>query len=395
MSEHTSVAASGRATSLAELMGLFSKLGLIAFGGPAAHIAMLEEEVVVRRKWLTHQHFLDLVGATNLIPGPNSTEMMMHIGYERAGWRGLVAAGGAFILPAAACTGLTAWFYVRYGDIPAVEPYLAGIRPAVLIIILSALWRLGRKAISGWALGLLAILVATAVLSGLGEILCLLGGGVVGMVWLRSRGHSSGSAERWLPLLFLGSPAAASATTVGMSGAASVSLWKLGWFFFKVGGTLYGSGYVLIAFLEGGLVQDLGWISREQLLDAVAVGQFTPGPVLSTATFVGYLVDGLPGALAATAGIFLPAFLLVGFVNPYIARLRSSTWLASFLDAVNASAVALMAAVTLDLGSQVLVSMDAILIALLASLAVLRFKVGPVWVVLGGALIGALLAWLL
>jgi len=169
----------------------------------------------------------------------------------------------------------------------------------------------------------------------------------------------------------------------------------LGWFFFKVGGTLYGSGYVLIAFLEGGLVQDLGWISREQLLDAVAVGQFTPGPVLSTATFVGYLVDGLPGALAATAGIFLPAFLLVGFVNPYIARLRSSTWLASFLDAVNASAVALMAAVTLDLGSQVLISMDAILIALLASLAVLRFKVGPVWVVLGGALIGALLAWLL
>ncbi len=240
----------GPGTPLSELARLFSKLGLFAFGGPAAHIALLEDEVVVRRKWLSPQRFLDLVGATNLIPGPNSTEMMMHIGYERAGWRGLITAGAAFIMPAAICTGLAAWFYVQYGDIPAVEPFVAGIRPAVLVIIGLALWRLGRKAIPGWRTGVVAALVASGVLAGFGEIQCLLVGGVAGMLWLRFHRDSSDTAERWFPLLFLGKPAVAVSLT-GSGAAAAVSTWKVGWFFLKVGAVLYGSGHVLIAFLEG------------------------------------------------------------------------------------------------------------------------------------------------
>lgn len=383
----------GPGTPLSELARLFSKLGLFAFGGPAAHIALLEDEVVVRRKWLSPQRFLDLVGATNLIPGPNSTEMMMHIGYERAGWRGLITAGAAFIMPAAICTGLAAWFYVQYGDIPAVEPFVAGIRPAVLVIIGLALWRLGRKAIPGWRTGVVAALVASGVLAGFGEIQCLLVGGVAGMLWLRFHRDSSDTAERWFPLLFLGKPAVAVSLT-GSGAAAAVSTWKVGWFFLKVGAVLYGSGHVLIAFLEGGLVQDLGWISQEQLLDAVAIGQVTPGPILSTATFIGYLVDGLPGAMVATIGIFLPAFVLVGVLNPFIPRLRSSQWLSSFLDAVNASAVALMAAVTVVLAGQILISVDAMVIAGLAALAALRFGLGPVWIILGSAMLGLGLAWL-
>lgn len=383
--------ASGKLT---ELVRLFAKLGLIAFGGPAAHIAMLEDEVVTRRKWLTHQHFLDLVGATNLIPGPNSTEMMMHIGYERAGWKGVFAAGGAFILPAALLTGLAAWFYVRFGTLPAVEPLLLGIKPAVLVIILSALWKLGRKAMKGWRLAVLAMVVASGVLAGYGEIACLLAGGVLGMLWLRAQGQASDSAERWIPLLFLDgrTVAAASAATAA---AATVSLWKLGWFFLKVGSILYGSGYVLIAFLEGGLVQDLGWITQAQLLDAVAIGQFTPGPVLSTATFIGYLIEGVPGAVVATIGIFLPAFLFVGILNPMIPRLRTSAWLSSFLDAINASALALMAAVTIDIGRQVLVTPESIIITILAAIAVFRFRLGSVWIVAGGAVLGYILSILM
>ncbi len=379
-----------RSGRLSELTRLFSKLGLIAFGGPAAHIAMLEDEVVSRRSWMSHGHFLDLVGATNLIPGPNSTEMMMHIGYERAGWRGLVVAGGSFILPAVTLTGLAAWFYVQFGSLPAVEPFLMGIKPAVLVIILSALWKLGRKAMSGWRLVVVAIVVASGVLAGYGEIVCLLAGGVVGMLWLRAHGDRSDTAERWLPLMFMTTPGRSASVVTGaaISVGATVSLWKLGWFFLKVGSVLYGSGYVLIAFLEGGLVQDLGWISQSQLLDAVAIGQFTPGPVLSTATFIGYLIDGVPGALVATLGIFLPAFVLVGILNPLIPRLRSSLWFSCFLDAVNASAVALMAAVTIELGQEVLVTSEALIVAGLAAIAVFRFRLGSVWIVAGGAVAG-------
>ncbi len=384
---------------LRELAGLFAKLGLVAFGGPAAHIAMLEDEVVTRRNWLTREHFLDLVGATNLIPGPNSTEMMMHIGFERSGWRGLVVAGGSFIIPAVTLTGLAAWFYAAFGSLPAVEPFLLGIKPAVLVIILGALWRLGKKAISGWRLAVLAIVVAAGVLAGYSEIVCLLAGGVAGMLWLRAQGVRSDTAERWVPMLFLtrdgstGLAATATATaTATVAAAASVSLWKLGWFFLKIGFVLYGSGYVLIAFLEGGLVQELGWITQAQLLDAVAVGQFTPGPVLSTATFIGFLVDGIPGAIVASIGIFLPAFLLVGLLNPLIPKMRSSNWVSTFLDAVNASAVALMAAVSLEIGYQVLIDPAAMVVASIAAVALFRFRVGSVWIVLGGAILGFVLS---
>lgn len=376
---------------LRELAGLFAKLGLIAFGGPAAHIAMLEDEVVARRNWMTRQHFLDLVGATNLIPGPNSTEMMMHIGYERAGWKGLIVAGGSFIIPAVTLTALAAWFYVAYGSLPTVAPFLVGIKPAVLIIILGALWRLGKNAIKGWRLAVIAFLVAAGVLAGQSEIVCLLAGGVAGMLWLRSHGDTSDTAERWVPMLFL-RPGTSQVLAATVAVTATVSLWKLGWFFLKVGFVLYGSGYVLIAFLEGGLVQELGWITQAQLLDAVAIGQFTPGPVLSTATFIGFLIEGIPGAVVATLGIFLPAFLLVGMLNPLIPALRSSVWVSTFLDAVNASAVALMAAVSIEIGLQVLIDPVSIVVALIAAVAVFRYRIGSVWIVLGGGFLGFVLS---
>jgi len=386
---------------LRELVQLFGKLGVIAFGGPAAHIGMMEDEVVVRRGWLTRQHFLDLIGATNLIPGPNSTEMVMHVGYERAGWRGLAVAGSSFILPAGLMSGVLAFVYVRYGSLPAVAPFLYGIKPAVLAVILGALWRLGRTAIKGWRLAVLAAAVTISVLQGAGEVLALLVGGVVGMVWLaigRSGGHDEsgppnagdpahGEATRAgvvVPFAASSALAPASAVTFGAA-AAGVSLWKLGLFFLKVGAVLYGSGYVLVAFLEGGLVQSYHWLTQTQLLDAIAVGQFTPGPVLSTATFIGYIVAGVPGAVIDTLGIFLPSFFFVAALNPVIPRLRRSRWMAAFLDAVNAASVALMLAVLLHLTATTLTAWPAWVIAALAAVAVLRFRVNSAWIVLGGA----------
>lgn len=388
---------------LGELAALFLKLGFIAFGGPAAHVAMMEDEVVERRRWLTRQHFLDLLGATNLVPGPNSTEMTMHVGYERAGWRGLFVAGACFIGPAVLLTGVLGWAYVRFGSLPEVAPFLYGIKPAVLAVILGALWKLGRKAVTGWRLALLAATVTAAVLGGVGEVWALLVGGVVGMVWLKAT-HDvpSDTAARYLPILFLQRGATAGAAS-GAAGAAvgavaGVSLWKLFLFFLKVGSVLYGSGYVLVAFLEGGLVGDYEWLTQGQLLDAIAIGQFTPGPVLSTATFIGYVVaaagglNPVAGAAVATLGIFLPSFVFVWVLNPLVPRLRQSAWLSAFLDAVNAAAVALMAAVTVELAADTLVSWPAWLIAGLAAVAVLRFKASAVWLVLGGAVLGRLLA---
>lgn len=393
---------------LGTLARLFLKLGVIAFGGPAAHIAMLEDEVVTRRKWIDRQHFLDLVGATNLIPGPNSTEMTMHVGYERAGWRGLFVAGSCFILPAVLVTGSFGWLYATYGTLPAVEPFLYGIKPAVIAVILGAVWRLGRSAVKDWRFAVLGGAVAIALLAGLGEIPGLLLGGVLGMLWLRAgREGDAGTAERYVRILFLqsaqgteaggvmlkgGALGGAAATLVGgVSTAASVSLVKVFLFFLKVGAILYGSGYVLIAFLEGGLVTDYGWLTRAELLDAVAIGQLTPGPVLSTATFVGYLLDGVPGAAVATLGIFLPSFFFVLLLNPIIPKLRRSVWMAAFLDAVNVSALALMVAVTIELGVGVLTSWPAWVIASGAAVLVVRFRTNTVWLVLGGAVVGRLL----
>lgn len=383
---------------LGELARLFLKLGVIAFGGPAAHIAMLEDEVVTRRKWIGRQHFLDLIGATNLIPGPNSTEMTMHVGYERAGWAGLVTAGSCFIGPAVVITGVLGWLYVQYGSLPAVEPFLYGIKPAVIAVILGAIWRLARPAVKDWRFAVLGLGVAVALLLGLGEIQGLLLGGVLGMLWFRvGRGEDSGTAGRYLPILFLRDGASAGVQGAGaaaMGAAAAVSLPKIFLFFLKVGSVLYGSGYVLVAFLEGGLVSDYGWLTRAQLLDAIAIGQLTPGPVLSTATFIGYVLDGVPGAAAATVGIFLPSFFFVLLLNPLIPRLRESAWLSAFLDAVNVSALALMVAVTIQLGVAVLVSWPAWVIALAAGVLVVRFRTNAVWLVLGGAVVGRMLwAW--
>lgn len=366
---------------LREIAFLFFKLGCIAFGGPAAHIAMMDDETVTRRQWLTREHFLDLVGATNLIPGPNSTEMTMHIGFERGGWRGLLLAGSMFILPAATITLILAWLYTTYGTLPQVQTLLWGIKPAVLAIILSAVWKLGRKAVKNWGLAGLGVLVLAAVLLGADEVLVLLIGGLVGMlVW--------GLIRYWrgMPLLFFWPSLLRQ--TPGSQTASDVPLIDLALFFLKVGATLYGSGYVLVAYLQGGLVEQLSWLTQEQLLDAIAIGQFTPGPVLTTATFVGYLVAGVPGGIIATIAIFLPSFIFVLILNPLIPKMRGSKWLSAFLDAVNVSAVALMTAVLILLGRATLTSWPAAVIALAAAIASLRFQVSSVWIILGGAGLG-------
>jgi chromate transporter len=375
---------------LVELTQLFLKLGIIGFGGPAAHIAMMEDEVVTRRNWMTRDHFLDIVGATNLIPGPNSTEMTMHVGYHRAGWPGLIVAGSCFILPAVLITAALAWGYVQFGSLPQVAPFLIGIKPAILVIILGAVWKLGQKALKGWRLAVIGIGVLAAVFLGVNEVIALLGGGLIGMLWLRL-------SERWLgqaAALLLPIPGLRGGLADHLQAGQPPNLWELFLFFLKIGSILYGSGYVLVALLEGGLVHDLGWLTQQQLLDAIAIGQFTPGPVLSTATFIGYLILGLPGAIVATAGIFLPSFIFVGLLNPIIPRLRQLSWTAAFLDAVNISAVALILAVLINLGRTTLTAWPAWVIAILATVATFRFKLSSAWVVLGGAVLGWLVSWL-
>ena len=362
-----------------DLIRLFLKLGFIGFGGPAAAIAMMEDEVVARRKWLSREHFLDLVGATNLIPGPNSTEMALHIGYERKGYGGLLVAGWCFILPAAFMTGVLGWLYSAYGQVPALEPFLAGIKPAVIVIILGALWRLGKTAIKKVSLVPIGAAVAAALLLGVNEVLALIGGGVLGLgglyAWHRR------TAILALPLMVMG---------VLQSGQVEYSLLKLGLFFLKVGSVLYGSGYVLIAFLDGDLVQAYGWLSEQQLLDAVAIGQFTPGPVLTTATFIGVMLGGWQGGLVATVAIFLPSFVFVSILNPLIPRLRKSKVTAAFLDAINVSAVALMLVVMVRLGLAVLTGWNPWIVFALAALATWRFRLHAGWLVAGGAAAGFL-----
>jgi len=382
-----------------EIAVLFLKLGCIAFGGPAAHIAMMEEEVVSRRKWMDRQHFLDLVGATNLIPGPNSTEMAIHCGYHRAGLPGLVIAGAGFIFPAVVITLGFAWLYVNYGTIPAVEPLFFGIKPAVLAVILSAVYRLGEKALKGWKLGLLGLGVLAASLWGISEITAILAGGVVGMVWLylSERLSSRDSVSSLMPLLLTSLkgkvksllPAAAGGAATAASGL------QLFWVFLKVGSILFGSGYVLVAYLDAELVNRLGWLTRPELLDAIAIGQFTPGPVLSTSTFIGYQIQGFTGALLATLGIFLPSFLFVLILNPIVPKLRESQLTASFLDAVNISAVAIMVGVVIKMGGEILLDWKSVTIGVLSAGLVFGVrKLGSGWVIAIGAVAGYLLSYL-
>ncbi|MBE9057816.1 chromate efflux transporter [Sphaerospermopsis sp. LEGE 08334] len=381
-------------TRLSEVAKLFFKLGVIGFGGPVAHIAMIEDEVVKRRQWLTQDHFLDLLGATNLIPGPNSTEMAIHIGYIYAGWLGLIVAGVCFILPAVLITGLLAWVYVNYGTLPEFSPLLYGIKPAVLGIIFNALWRLAKKSVKTQKL--LIIAVAVGLINWLGninEVIALLIGGILGMIWLHKSNQNNHQNSNQTNLIITAFTLATTLPKITITPV--VPLWKLGLFFLKVGSVLFGGGYLLIAFLQGGLVDEYQWLTQKQLLDAVAIGQFTPGPVLSTATFIGYIISGLPGAVVATAGIFLPSFLFVAILNPLIPKLRASSWTRAFLDAVNVSAVALMVVTTLELGITTLtfekvpyVDFLGLIIFLISAVLAIRYQINAAWLVLGGGLIG-------
>lgn len=361
---------------------LFLRLGFTAFGGPAAHIAMLYDEVVERRKWLGQQQFLDLVGATNLIPGPNSTEMAIHVGYVRAGWRGLIVGGVSFILPAMLIVLALAWAYVRYGSTVEAGWLLYGVKPVVVAIIAKALWDLGRRAVKGALTLLVGLTVLTLYFLGVNEIALLFGGGLVIMLAENlARVRSQGSAALLIPFSGLGLSALS---------AQPFRLSTLFLTFLKIGSVLYGSGYVLLAFLRSDLVERLGWLTDQQLIDAVAIGQVTPGPVLTTSTFIGYVLGGLPGALLATLGIFVPSFIFVAISNPLVPRVRNSPWAAGLLDGVNVAALGLMAAVTFVLGRASLVDAVTVLIALAAGVLVFRFKVGSTWLIAGGALAGLL-----
>lgn len=386
-----------------EIAFLFLKLGFIAFGGPAAHIAMMEEEVVTKRKWMDRQHFLDLVGATNLIPGPNSTEMAIHCGYHRGGILGLLTAGVSFILPAVAITCGFAWLYVGYGSIPAIEPFFFGIKPAVLAVILAAVFRLGKKAYKGWKLGVIGIGVLAASLAGISEIFSILAGGILGMFWLylgeKKDPNKAFSlvCPLWLSSLWEKSKTITMGSIIQPASQAALgaSLFPLFLVFLKVGSILFGSGYVLIAYLDAELVTRLGWLTRQELLDAIAIGQFTPGPVLSTSTFIGYQIHGIAGAVAATLGIFIPSFVFVLILNPIVPKLRKSRITACFLDAVNISAVAIMISILVKMGREIILDWKAILIFLLSTVMLLFIKkLGAGWVIVGGAAVGYILSFI-
>ncbi|HEX9307468.1 MAG TPA: chromate efflux transporter [Anaeromyxobacter sp.] len=372
-----------RRRRLVEVAVVFGRLGATAFGGPAAHIALMEDELVRRRGWVTRERFLDLLGAANLIPGPNSTELAIHLGFVRAGFPGLLVAGAAFIVPAALSVTALAWVYVRFGARPDAAALLAAVKPVVLVVVLEALWKFARTLLRTRRLAVLAAAATTAAALGADELAVLLAAGLASAA-LRSRPRPLRAAGTIAPLL---APALALAPT-----AAKATASGLFWVFLKIGSVLYGSGYVLLAFLRSDLVLRLGWLTDAQLLDAVAVGQVTPGPVFTTATFVGYLVAGGAGAAAATIGIFLPAFVLVALSGPLVPRLRASATAGAFLDGVNAASLALMAVVTLRLGRDALARPSSIAIAIAAAVLLFRFQVGSAWLVLGGAVVGLALA---
>jgi chromate transporter len=368
--------------NLSEVAALFLKLGVTAFGGPAAHIAMMHDEVVKRRKWLSDEEFLDLLGATNLIPGPNSTEMVIHLSFMRAGWPGLIVGGVCFITPAMLIVLLLAWAYGRWGTLPQAEWLLYGIKPVVIAIIGLALWNLGKKAIKGRVTAVTAILVlALYFFAGINEIALLLVGGLLVMLIVNVRRRPD-AAGLMIPL--------AGGLTAVSQLAASFNLTTLFLVFLKIGSVLYGSGYVLLAFLRADLVTRLGWLTDQQLIDAIAIGQVTPGPVFTTATFVGYLLGGTPGALLATLGIFLPSFIFVAISNPLIPRLRRSPWVGGLLDGVNVASLALMTAVTWQLGRASLIDPLTIVVGLASFVLLFRYKINTTWLIAGGAVIGLL-----
>jgi chromate transporter len=385
-SAYSQLSPSQQRQRLQELAVVFLRLGTIAFGGPAAHISMMDDEIVERRNWMSREKLLDLLGITNLIPGPNSTELAIHIGLERGGLGGLIIAGCCFILPAMLIVWGLAAVYVQTQAIPQVGWLLYGIKPVIVAIVVQALWKLGKKALKDRPTIIAAIAITVAYFFNINEILLLLLGGIAVMLfknWQRRR--NLGAMGAWV--LPLGTIAQTHGVTPPISDPTGISVFL---FFLKIGFVLYGSGYVLLAFLQNGLVQERGWLTSQQLLDAIAIGQFTPGPVFTTATFIGYLLAGNLGAIAATVGIFLPAFALVALVNPWVPKLRQSPWAGGFLDGVNAASVALMAGVTYTLARTALIDWVTVVVAILSAIAVFRFKINSAWLVLAGALIGFL-----
>lgn len=367
---------------LKELAMVFLKLGAIAFGGPAAHIAMMDDEVVKRRQWMSREKLLDLLGVTNLIPGPNSTELAIHIGYERAKWKGLLVAGSCFILPAMLIVWTLAAIYARYQTVPQVEWLLYGIKPVIIAIVLQALWNLGKKAAKDIPTTVAGVIATAAFFLGANEILLLLVVGLAVML-VKNLRRNQGNRVGMFLLPFSGFVA-----QVGAPATTSLSWVGVFLFFLKIGCVLYGSGYVLLAFLQRDLVERNHWITSQQLLDAIAIGQLTPGPVFTTATFIGYLLAGNAGAIAGTIGIFLPAFALVWLINPWVSKLRQSSWAGAFLDGVNAASLGLMAGVTYVLGRAALVDGLTIIVALISVIIVLRFKINSAWLVLAGGVVG-------
>src|SRR5271165_1276837 len=368
---------------LTEIALLFLKLGTTAFGGPAAHIAMMDEEVVRRRRWLTEQEFLDYLSAVNFIPGPNSTEMAIHIGHRLAGWPGLIVAGTCFIVPAAILVGILAWAYVRWGALPQAEGLLYGVKPVVIAVVLQALWKLGRSAVKTKWLAVVGVVAFAATAAGLNELLVLVFGGLLGF----AARLKDLRGQRHLPVAPTLKPAFSAAAV--MATGASVGLWPIFLIFAKIGSVLFGSGYVLLAFLRADLVERYHWLTQQQLLDAVAVGQVTPGPVFTTATFVGYILHGPSGALVATVGIFLPAFLFVAVSAPLMPRLRASRTAGAILDGINVASLALMALVTWQLARTALVDWFTLLLGIASAVALMRYRrLNSAWLVLAAAVLG-------
>lgn len=384
---------------LREVSLLALKLGVTAFGGPAAHIAMLRQEVVEKRKWMTDQHFLDLIGLTNLVPGPNSTEMVIHAGYERAGWRGLIAAGTLFILPAFALVLIFTILYVEYGTTTVGEWLLYGVQPVIIAIIAQALWGLANTAlgvpdrVTAVLMAVVGASVAGLFFVGINELILLFGGALIGALLIFGRQALANGAAVLVPLYLLKLPLAFF-QGVPDDAAVPYSATRLFLTFLKIGAVLYGSGYVLLAFLEGDFVNNYGWITKEQLIDGVAIGQFTPGPVFTTATFVGYVTGGFTGAVLATIAIFIPAFIFVALIRPVVMRVRDRAWTGALLDGVNAAALGLMAAVTIELAEAALVDVLTVIVALLALFGLIRYQINSAWLVIAGAAIGVTYQWL-